>query len=585
MSFSGTKSASPKGSGSQQEDEQQQVAMEREHNPDLTQQELGTLFAAFANDEQSSAQGGGGGGDQKEDGQRQSMEEENTDLTQQEVQTLFDAFGGGTTSTSCAVDETISASTELSYADNTCATGLNMTAQSSQQITAAYSQQDQPPPSFTVEDEQAELATLTVEEIISVEKDLRGVQAGLGNMTLEDGGTNQEQPPAAKKKKRGRKGTPPPYDAVEATDVDIAHLDAELGRLGPSLKAAYLEACLKCPAEAQSRDRKAAFLEREDLNPSRAALRLVSYWQLRLGTFGPDRAFLPMTIDGAIRDEVADMTRHCVIHVLPYTDGSGRAIFFFDPSGRNLAKFPLDREGRVLFYLIDSLTTDPIIRRAGFVGLVDYRNVSRSQISAKQQRFMRSVFEAMPIRCRACHICHPGPVLAVVYPVLKYILGRELRLRTRLHTGTDRDVLDQLEACSLPRRCLPRELGGDLTLNVAQWVANRSIVETTMALKEAENERRAPVDSAEDDAKPAASSHIGTTLDVAFMQGLGRNDNMSIDLSTTRRTTTSLHSSDNAVGDQFLLTGEEARRAVVGNFIDELVTIGDGETAERRGRR
>ena len=63
---------------------------------------------------------------------------------------------------------------------------------------------------------------------------------------------------------------------------------------------------------------------------------------------------------------------------------------------------------------------------------------------------------------------------------------------------------------------------------------------------------------------------------------LGGSDGTSADLLSTRRTTTSLHSSDNVVGDQPLLTGEEARRAVVGRFTDELVAI--GETAEMRER-
>ena len=38
--------------------------------------------------------------------------------------------------------------------------------------------------------------------------------------------------------------------------------------------------------------------------------------------------------------------------------------------------------------------------------------------------------------------------------------------------------------------------------------------------------------------------------------------------------TTSAHSSDTVAGGQSLLTGEEARRAVVGRFTDELVAIG-----------
>ena len=43
---------------------------------------------------------------------------------------------------------------------------------------------DQSTPRFTVEEERRELATLSIDEIISVEKDLRGVQANFGGMKL-----------------------------------------------------------------------------------------------------------------------------------------------------------------------------------------------------------------------------------------------------------------------------------------------------------------------------------------------------------------------------------------------------------------
>jgi len=346
-----------------------------------------------------------------------------------------------------------------------------------------------------VQEVQRELAALSTEEIIQVEKDLRGARcADLGSWKHK--ATAKKRRRAKSSKKKG--GPPPPADGdddaadaeaeARATDADILRLDDELLRIDPALKGAYLQATLLCPAEVRSRDRKAAFLERENLHALRAALRLVSYWQLRFQTFGPGRAFLPMTIDGAIQDEVADMIEHCVIHVLPHTDTSGRAIVFYQPAKRSFDKFPLDKEARALFYLLDSLTTDPAIRRAGFVGIADYSGgVRRSQISAKQQQHMRDLFDVLPIRVRSCHLCHPSTVMYCAFPVLKFIVGRHTRLRMRLHSGSRRFVLDQLAACSLPRTCLPEALGGILELDMAEFVANRSIVEMSLALaREAE---------------------------------------------------------------------------------------------------
>ena len=355
-----------------------------------------------------------------------------------------------------------------------------------------------------VQEVQRELAALSTEETIQVEKDLRGARcADLGRWKHK--ATAKKRRRAKSPKKKG--GPPPPADGdddaadaeARATDADISRLDDELLRIDPALKGAYLQATLRCPAEVHSRDRKAAFLERENLHALRAALRLVSYWQLRFQTFGPDRAFLPMTIDGAIQDEVADMIKHCVIHVLPHTDTSGRAIVYFQPAKRSFDKFPLDKEARALFYLLDSLTSDPAIRRAGFVGIADYSGgVRRSQISSKQQQHMRDLFDVLPIRVRSCHLCHPSTVMYCAYPALKFIVGRHTRLRMRLHSGSRQFVLDQLAACSLPRTCLPEALGGILELDMAEFVANRSIVEMSLALAREAELHAAKTDSPND---------------------------------------------------------------------------------------
>ena len=208
---------------------------------------------------------------------------------------------------------------------------------------------------------------------------------------------------------------------------------------------------------------------------------------LRFSTFGPERCFLPMTLTGAIKEDVSDMIKYCVIYVLPVTDLSGRGILYYSPGRRRLDKFPREKEARALFYILDTLATHPFIRRSGYIGIADYRDVDRSQISYQQQRHMRQLFECMPLKMRSMHICHPSPVMYYVgFPILKHVLGRAFRLRTRLHYGTEAKILNDLGKCGIPRKCLPTDLGGLLTIDVKQWVADRSIIESSLAIRAAD---------------------------------------------------------------------------------------------------
>jgi hypothetical protein len=55
---------------------------------------------------------------------------------------------------------------------------------------------------------------------------------------------------------------------------------------------------------------------------------LIGYWRYRKSCFGADKAFLPMTIDGAMQDDV-DVLQKGIIHILP-DDEHGRAVLFMD---------------------------------------------------------------------------------------------------------------------------------------------------------------------------------------------------------------------------------------------------------------
>ena len=161
-----------------------------------------------------------------------------------------------------------------------------------------------PSKAFSHEQEEAEWQTYTVDEILDAQRDLHGLVTGLDRMH------------------------------PISTAADLEALETALRNLSPETKRPYLEACARCPAEV-SPERKRAFLETDQLDPVLAAERLCTHWSVRESTFGPELAYLPMTLAGAMRNDVDVLIRHCPLQRLPMGDLHGRQMTFYDSGRRN----------------------------------------------------------------------------------------------------------------------------------------------------------------------------------------------------------------------------------------------------------
>ena len=206
-----------------------------------------------------------------------------------------------------------------------------------------------PTEAFSIEKEQAEIKSLTVDEILDAERDLTGLSTGVNRMTLQ--GQGQEEPAfdANNATSIGTSTNAQIHEDPVATSTDLAALELALLSLPPETKRYYLEACVRCPAEVTD-ERKAAFLETDQLDASAAAIRLCTYWSERVATFGTDLAYLPMTLHGAMREDVDAMIRYCPMQRLPKPDAYGRAMTFYDSGRRNPEVCTLQQEvGDTLF--------------------------------------------------------------------------------------------------------------------------------------------------------------------------------------------------------------------------------------------
>jgi hypothetical protein len=232
-------------------------------------------------------------------------------------------------------------------------------------------------PVFTEEDCIREKGELTEEEKIAVLSDLFGDCCEIS------------QPP---KKKVAREGTaqPPP-----ALPLLLEQMRYEIDAIPFEERESLVEAQEKSSSNEFSDDRLELFLVRESMNAKvrecffgllqyniqyhcacsdvpasypntsfwflsqLAARRFVNYWTRRRELFGPDKFHLPMTIDGALRDD-ADALEAGVFSIVPKHDASGRPILYYAPyrntrdcSRDSLVSFAITRPSINLFVMLN----------------------------------------------------------------------------------------------------------------------------------------------------------------------------------------------------------------------------------------
>jgi hypothetical protein len=185
----------------------------------------------------------------------------------------------------------------------------------------------------------------------------------------------------------------------------------------------------------------------------KAARRVVRYWKIRKDMFGLDRAFLPMTLDGAMAEDIALLSLGYA-YLLP-DDNHGRAVFFWDRTGFTSRSASREAMLRCLFYNVHMLTFAVSDRKKGFVVVVNCRSFDLyKHFDRILSTNLRRLVEVAPLLLRGLHIgAGPGSsVLDLVMPVLKIIHGKRVRLRLQLHKGSDQEIVQSLTDYGLDKR-------------------------------------------------------------------------------------------------------------------------------------
>jgi len=379
---------------------------------------------------------------------------------------------------------------------------------------------EDPTAEFTADDELGELVTILPTELADAETDLRGIVTQFGGMSMGRAGAGAGAGAAA----GGGQAAQRQLDRLSRAESEsramhlpqaLRRLDEEIASLSPDDKHAYLTATRRCPptvaAEAATPEGsgwdcyRSAFLEREGYDASVAARKLCNYWKVRQSVFGPE-TYCPSNSNTSSRSgeltlnqcftpsELEIFLQHNFCHLLERErDGAGRAVLFYDPSrGDFCSKFTTDLKMKALFYLFQRIADDPAVRRRGFVLVVNMRLTTNQHNRSSMRALLPFVYDNLPVRWRGIHLINPSAISNyVILPVVKYFLGREMRLRLKVHYGSPSEMARSLEQYRLPRSALPQEVGGSVHIDRGAWMVAR-LMEEEQLLRPGMPQQRQP---------------------------------------------------------------------------------------------
>lgn len=209
------------------------------------------------------------------------------------------------------------------------------------------------------------------------------------------------------------------------------------------------------------------------INTQLAAKRLAKYWNKRIELFGPEKAFLPMTQDGALKDDEVALSLGFA-RLMPSKDPSGRSIVFVDPSKLDSSKYERESMCRALWYILHASLENAQAQQYGNIMLGYPRNAKLTQVDRTLMKMnMECIRGCIPVRISALFLCQPPTFFAVIFPLIRLFLGERLRKRINVVSGSDEEVVEELAKFGLTRDCIPADLSGNVVLDHESWLEER----------------------------------------------------------------------------------------------------------------
>jgi len=287
-----------------------------------------------------------------------------------------------------------------------------------------------------------------------------------------------------------------PNAKVNFDDHDFEELQNEINALEE--KEEYLLAEEMSPAFVHNPNFRILFLRATLGHSKKAAKRLVRHFKTKLALFGQDKLVQEITLEDLNADDMESL-QSGGFQILPRTDRAGRAILF----GRYTSfqyKEPINMI-RVLWYIWMTLLEDEANQIKGITALgyeigrsplerYDHQdgddNYTFEMSSDHGDGFDRNLAKqittiplSVPVRPVGYHLCTDSDQWVATLNMVVATICKFMRLRMRLHHGSDQECKYQLMTHGLPADAIPeiKEDGNVNLTNHLEWIERRRTLE------------------------------------------------------------------------------------------------------------
>lgn len=259
---------------------------------------------------------------------------------------------------------------------------------------------------------------------------------------------------------------------IELHSSKLVELDAAIKKIPEKDRAAYSKAAKQ--GDLIQDWEEIAFLRSEEWNVDKAAARIVRNWEERVVLFGEEKAYLPLTLEGAFRDDM-EVLQKGFVQVTQAEDDAGRGILYLSPDNYVKGEFPVEAQVRAIWCMTMALLENKNVQTNGFLFMVNASQVSSKNMNrALQKKAAYSVGHCLPLRIGAFHVCQPTWPFRLALPFIKYFIKQPLASRIKVAHGTSEEVVAKLGEYGIKPNHVPSDIaGGQYELDNNKWLEER----------------------------------------------------------------------------------------------------------------
>ena len=286
-----------------------------------------------------------------------------------------------------------------------------------------------------------------------------------------------------------------------------------ISRSAPELQAlvqyhAYKLAVSMNPSYVRNPEFRLMFLRATEGDAKKAAKRLTRHFKTKLRLFGEDKLVRDIVLDDLGEDDMVAL-KSGGFQVLKKRDAAGRSVLF----GRytSMKYKTIDNMLRALWYIWMSILEDPVNQMKGVVAVgyevgkvpldkfddiledhleddgealgfeIDHFNGGFDRTLARE---IVSVPLSVPARPVGYHLCTDSHQWVGILNMVMVTLCKFIRLRMRIHHGTDQECKYALMTHGMPTDCVPVDESGCVSLtNHLEWIAHRKILDAQKMIR------------------------------------------------------------------------------------------------------